>query len=88
MENELFKIHKDKFNEQVKTAQVPDDMTLEDVYDFIVSIYNYSIPERTPEEAEIDSRPFGLLDYYHMESLGAWLKRHAAQLAALAKLGE
>jgi hypothetical protein len=83
MENELFKFQKGKFDEQVKSAYLPDDMTLEDVYDFIVGIYNYSIPERTPEEAEISSAPFGLLDYYNMESLGAFLKKQQAQLAAL-----
>jgi hypothetical protein len=75
MENELFTFYKAKFDEQVKGADIPEDMTLEDVYEFIVGIYNYSIPERTPEEAEISSAPFGLLDYYNMESLGAFLKK-------------
>jgi hypothetical protein len=75
MENELFKFYKAKFDEQVTVAQIPDDMTMQDVYDFIVSIYNYSIPERTEEQADVYSHPFGLLDYYHMESLGAFLKK-------------
>jgi hypothetical protein len=77
--NELFEIYKAKFDEQVKSAQVPDDMTLQDVYDFIVGIYNYSTPERTPEQLEIDSHPFGLLDYYNMESLGAFLQKLIAE---------
>ena len=73
--NELFDHYKARFDEQVKTAPIPDDMTLQDVYNFIVGIYNYSIPERTPEELEVYSHPFGLLDYYNMESLGAFLKK-------------
>jgi hypothetical protein len=71
MENELFKFYKVKFDEQVKSADIPDDMTLQDVYDFIVGIYNFCIPE----DAEPGTHAFGLLDYYNMESLGAFLQK-------------
>lgn len=70
-ENPTFRIYKERFDEQVKSADIPDGMTLQDVYDLIVGIYNYTVPEKS----EVWGHPFGLLDYYHMESIGAFLKK-------------
>lgn len=63
------------FDKQVKNTTAPDDCTLQDVYDFIARVYDFCIPEN----AEPGTHAFGLIDYYDMEGLGAWLKKKIEQ---------
>jgi hypothetical protein len=77
--NPVFQVHKEHFDKQVEGAQIPDDFTIQDVYDFVVGVYSFTIPDgKEPGES-----PFGLLDYYNMESIGAFLKKIAAELTRL-----
>jgi hypothetical protein len=66
------------FDDQVKQTEAPENFTHQDVYSFIESVYSFRIPENK-ESGEL---AFGLLDYYNMEHIGAWLKKQEA----LAKL--
>ena len=63
------------FDKQVKNTTAPDDCTLQDVYDFVKDVYDF----RFPENAEAGNLAFGVVDYYNMENLGAWLKKKIAE---------
>lgn len=63
------------FDKQVENTPAPDDCTLQDVYEFVKSIYDF----RIPENAEAGNLAFNIVDYYNMENLGAWLKKQMEQ---------
>jgi hypothetical protein len=67
------------FDDQVKQTEAPENFTHQDVYSFIESVYSF----RIPENKESGEHAFGLLDYYNMEHIGAWLKKQEAELIAL-----
>ena len=57
------------FRKQIKSASIPEDMTLKDVLQFVEDVYNFTIPEgKEPGE-----HVFNVLDYYRMEEIGAFV---------------
>jgi hypothetical protein len=73
------RIEMSEFDDQVKQTEVPENFTHQEVYDFVKAVYDFCIPENK----EPGEHAFGLLDYYNMEYIGAWLKKNEAELSAL-----
>ena len=55
-----------KLDERVEAANVPDDMSVQDVIDWIKTVYEYSDPHT-------GEHPFGVMDYQYMETIMKFL---------------
>jgi hypothetical protein len=59
------------FDKQTESAAISEDMSLQKVYEFVESVYEFVIPDRK----EPGEHAFNVLDYYEMEEIGAYLKK-------------
>jgi hypothetical protein len=67
------------FREGIENTQSTDEYSLDDVIDWIETVYNYVIPENK----EVGEHGFNVLDYYEMENIGAALKKMSERIAEL-----